>query len=101
MNQQATSQDSQVMLKATALLHSGHRHLELESYGLAVKDFESGIDLIGDQYKSEDLVDDTGMKLLFARSLLSKRETGKAAGILERVLESRIGAYEELRKRKQ
>lgn len=50
---------------------------------------------LGDTYRRDDLLDDTGMKLIVAEDFERKGEMGKASAALRRILEERLILYGE------
>src|SRR5262249_17306181 len=59
----------------------------------AVGIFRRGIEALGDNYYSPELVDDTGTKLLLAENFASKGDWERAATVFDRVLEAPLQVY--------
>lgn len=84
--------------ESVAALNIGHSLLKRSSEKDAINAFQSGISALDRRYISSGLIDDTNTKLIFAESLLRTNKLTQSAALFERVLESRIHAYEHLYK---
>ena len=83
--------------EAMAYLKRGRVLVADKDHSKAVQPLRVGIEILGDRYEDPDSIDDTGMKLVMARSNQEKEEFETAATLLDRVLESRIRQYLHLR----
>ena len=62
----------------------------------AVEAWREGINALGKSYQSADIIDDTGMKLMLAEAKVKSGEFPMAAGMFQRILESRLHNYKRL-----
>lgn len=60
---------------------------------VAVQSFDSGVDALGATYYDEDLIDDSGMKLVLAKTEEAQGRFESAANLKKSVLESRLSAW--------
>jgi hypothetical protein len=80
--------------EATAYLERGHSLISGRQFAAAVDSFKSGIQILGSSYLDpKTTVDDTGMKLVLARSRENEGKLDIASTIFERVLQTRLKLY--------
>lgn len=72
---------------------SGIDALSRKEFVNALHFLDQGLESLGDIYLHNGLLDDSGMKLVLARSKESQGDLETAAHIMRRVLESRLAAY--------
>jgi len=80
-------------LVALTYLRFGSGSAERQDQKTAGMAYKEGIAVLGDAYRDHNILDDTGMKLVLARSTEAKEGLVRAAPIYQRVLESRISTY--------
>lgn len=83
------------LVEALAHLQRGRDWAASGHLDAAIEAYEHGIESLGAAYSTPDLVDDTEMKLILARSAKEKGNRAQAAALLERALEARTQAYAE------
>lgn len=79
-----------------ALFEKGKALMENQDYQQAIDAFDEGIQQLGYRYWSDNLSDDTDMKLLLGNAEQSKGLLERAAHLKHNVLGSRIHVYMEL-----
>ena len=87
--------DAQVFSEAKQDLASGQSLQARGDYEAAIAAYHHGIQILSDRYSTAALNDDTGMKLVLAKSNEEKGNLQSAAAVYERVLGSRINALAE------
>lgn len=78
---------------ALTALHVGQALAAAGRRDDAIAMYRFGIAELGTRYASDDLLDDTGTKLILAEHRLAAGDADPAAALLERVLESRTTVY--------
>jgi hypothetical protein len=78
---------------AKAMLIYGDQLQAAMDYAAAIRTYRIGTDELANLYSSPELLDDTGMKLVLAKSRREKGDLETAATLYGRVLESRVAMY--------
>lgn len=86
-NQTKRFQDSSSFLASGRAMQTSGRSAE------AVRHFQQGIMILGDDYLGVGVIDDTPMKYMLAETQLRDKNIRQAASILERVLETRLNLF--------
>ncbi|MNV63424.1 hypothetical protein D3C71_1560170 [compost metagenome] len=84
----------QVASQVEGLLDQANIDISNEKWKDANESLQKGIELLGEQYLSQDIVDDTGMKLIVANMAASKGDWEAAATVKEKILFSRLQAFQ-------
>jgi hypothetical protein len=74
-------------------LNSGKAWQEGERFEAAIRDFRNGLEVIGEEYASPEVIDDTSMKFMLSQTQIRDRQYEQAAAVLERVLETRLNLF--------
>lgn len=82
-----------IYLNVVALHEQGRTALSIGQFKEAMRAFERGIELLGDKYVDENLIDDSGMKLTVAKIEEEKGNLEVSANIKYRVLTSRLEVF--------
>lgn len=72
------------------LLEQGKAKLTNKEYATAIILFDKGIEQLANNYLSDDIIDDTGVKLTLANVEQKKGNLTQAANLKYKVLESRL-----------
>ena len=83
----------QLASQVEVLLDQAKIDISNEKWKDANDSLQKGIELLGDQYLSKDIIDDTGMKLIVANMAASKGDWEAAATVREKILSSRLQAF--------
>lgn len=86
-NQTKRFQDSSSFLASGRAMQTSDRSAE------AVRHFQQGIMILGDDYLGAGVIDDTPIKYLLAETQLRDKNIRQAASTLERVLETRLNLF--------
>lgn len=84
------SQSCQNIQQLANLLEQGKAKLTNKEYTQAIILFDKGIEQLANNYLSEDVIDDTGVKLTLANVEQKKGNLAHAANLKHKVLESRF-----------
>lgn len=84
------SQSCQNIQQLANLLEQGKAKLTNKEYTQAIILFDKGIEQLANNYLSEDVIDDTGVKLTLANVEQKKGNLAHAANLKHQVLESRF-----------
>ncbi|MNT17168.1 hypothetical protein D3C72_1523060 [compost metagenome] len=84
----------QLASQVEVLLDQAKIDISNEKWKDANESLQKGIELLGEQYLSQDIVDDTGMKLIVANMAASKGDWEAAATVKEKILFSRLQAFQ-------
>lgn len=82
----------------THLLHQGKVLMGQKNYQQSLNMFDQGIKQLGDRYVSDQLDDDTDLKLMLAGDEQQKGNLAHAAHLKCNVLDARIQLYKELQR---
>lgn len=85
--------DHGAYLQAQAALDEGASRLSAGRAEEAIARLQEGLAALGDRYRTPDLIDDTGMKLLAAEDNQRAGRTPEAAEVMRRVLAARLSLY--------
>lgn len=83
----------QLATQVEVMLNQAKSDTSAEKWKDANDSLQKGIELLGEQYLSQDIVDDTGMKLIVANMAASKGDWEAAATVKEKILSSRLQAF--------
>ena len=83
----------QLASQVEVLLDQAKIDISNEKWKDANDSLQKGIELLGDQYLSKDIIDDTGMKLIIANAAARKGDWEAAAAVKEKILSSRLQAF--------
>ena len=83
----------QLATQVEVMLNQAKSDTSAEKWKNANDSLQKGIELLGEQYLSQDIVDDTGMKLIVANMAASKGDWETAATVKEKILSSRLQAF--------
>lgn len=78
---------------AVTLSEQADKLIEDGNYVTAITLLDQGIGIVADAYASQDVIDDTGMKLTLSQIEERKGALGIAANLRSRVLSSRLELY--------
>jgi len=95
-----TSGADKKIRSASAELSMAVDAIEAGVYQRAIASLRKGIAVIGDSYASDDVIDETGMKILLADTSLREGREREAAELLRRALETRLELLIELTQRR-
>ncbi|WP_431045596.1 hypothetical protein [Roseateles sp. L2-2] len=85
----------QICAEAWAAYRNGLAALDRKDVQAASRILDRGLEILGDAYFHDDLIDDTGMSLVLAQSEEKRGRLDVAANIKSRVLGSRLAAFRE------
>jgi hypothetical protein len=74
-------------------LQSGQAMEESGRFEAAIRDFQEGLRVIGEDYGSVNTIDDTSMKFMLARTQIQGKQFKQAAAVLQRILETRLNLF--------
>ena len=74
-------------------LASGRAMRASDRLAEAVRHFQQGIAILGEDYVGAGVIDDTSMKYILAETQVRDRNFQQAASLLEHVLETRLNLF--------
>ncbi|MBC3874060.1 hypothetical protein [Undibacterium flavidum] len=74
-------------------LKNGESARRSGAFEIAISECKTGIEKLGDRYFDEDVIDDTGQKILLADIKVGEKELKTASLLYCSMLEERIGIY--------
>jgi len=86
-NQTTRFQDGNLYLASGRAMRASDRLAE------AVRHFQQGIAILGEDYVGAGVIDDTSMKYILAETQVRDRNFQQAASLLEHVLETRLNLF--------
>lgn len=83
-------------MNAKTFLEIGKKYIFEKKYELAIENFKSGIRELGQCYRRENSIDETGTLIMLSKIKEEEENFDSAAITLRKVLESRLGSYAEI-----